>query len=822
MHSYRHFPGGHFTSNRPIQNNNGNNNGDAGLPEPAMDAALAYAVNALNPRYPKQSTETMRAAIQAAQPYHPQRVPQQGRPTNAWMPSRTVTFTSIISYRMYELVPQHTVAYIAAYMNLHELFQFIVTQTIAFRFITRPALPNDDPFLSKEASFFINKLKAASPELASHPPSIVGLRCACCFKSKDYLVGSTNFLDLRDQGVDEFAKAAIKGRHRHLMSCPYVKDKDKGRLFAFRPKKRDYDLLDFFLEQWMKVLKATKYQHLYQKPKPNPLQQKLMKELEDMEVTEASIERDLLSSMHKAQQINGAKIVVDDLAGPLVLDGRESSAFEAFMQNYRLLMKRLDHQWQLELRCQHCNYLSHCISKLLTENHNEETSHDMWNFVTKHCLECNDTPQSVKHLFKKQRSMDPPLQSIALFLKEWKDILHGLLRWTTVNLEPKPDLELFVPFSLKMMREYKPLPCQKDPESANTGTILQVNVNKNDVIVGSELHRDMEGNRWFRQLVSENRALYSRLPPNQQSAVVDTIISLVSRLGGSFYRLDTLGGCLRLEPNKCVRFTTNALEHGFPEMLRPPMSGSRGASKVSNVEYPPMIGILHGNIWWENVPSTAPLLHVSNLEKRKGRSEAEARPKEGEGQARLSGHENVFGSASVGVVNAKETKNPSVHTCSTTIIGSGGTRVDSTVGEAQSASRPPHPDAVKKKSQEMSSAVTEQVSRPDPNRTLPSKDHSTRDIVDLTTADEVNPVQKNGSNAAAEKQAPKRKLQHISQFDFLLAGRKPESAVEAKSLSDATREAGQVRKQARLQEVRTTLTKQVAVGDTIDLTFSLD
>jgi hypothetical protein len=146
------------------------------------------------------------------------------------------------------------------------------------------------------------------------------------------------------------------------------------------------------------------------------------------------------------------------------------------------------------------------------------------------------------------------------------------------------------------------IPCRPDPFLPDTSTL-----STNDVIADNEYLRDYEGNRRLRQLISEHRHIYeSRTGPEQRQKIATTLMMLIFRRGGNFWKFSDVGWSTLLRA-QCLKIVTRGLERGFPEMLRPPLdfSSKTRASLVYDVEVAPLVGILHGNIIWPGCDASA-------------------------------------------------------------------------------------------------------------------------------------------------------------------------------------------------------------------------
>ena len=543
----------------------------------------------------------------------------------------TLTYQRILTLRMCELIPNHSDSYKDLFHSLPKQYQYLVFNTIIFKFEKRPRVASDNGrSFSKEAFFYLERLAKINRDLIEDPTSLVGLRCQCCSQHPAYLSGSTNFADIRNSAVDSNLMSCIHGRHKHMSICPYVPEDTRNKLVEFVPLKKEKDALHKYLMVWLQLLKDTYLKaKLPVRPflrkrrtptrKRNAVGAAILAELNAMAVTEDSMYDELAKSITLARKMKDAVVIFEDIMEPLSLDGSETPLMEDFLQNHQVRLTQCNNQWQVGLQCQRCNSNGnsryHCISDVLTVDPNYDViSSELWQFVKKHSRECNGSPQSNKRLFENNTS-DLPLGSLKSFLKAWKDHLQQFLGWTSVDIVRKHDVEAFVPLPIEMIQTHGFLPCYKVPQDAgeSVGEGPKVVVNRNDVVLESERCRDLEGNRRFRNLISEHRALYLQVSSSQKALIESTIISLIKKKGGNFYGYRPGFGVYTGDTEKIRQHTKNALQNGFPEMLRPARCTDNKASKVYDVEHAPMMGVLHGDICWSPTSLTAPRCELSCL-----------------------------------------------------------------------------------------------------------------------------------------------------------------------------------------------------------------
>lgn len=142
------------------------------------------------------------------------------------------------------------------------------------------------------------------------------------------------------------------------------------------------------------------------------------------------------------------------------------------------------------------------------------------------------------------------------------------------------------------------------------------NISTYDVILG-DIYRDLEGNRRFRDIISENRGLFSSASPAEKRELTVEMIDTILDFGGYFYT----SNLIKATSEEYFAYTFRSLERGFPEVLRPILntSSSSDDSKVIDVEVPPMVGILHGKLIWPS--QTKPVIPSTQTTKEKKETE---------------------------------------------------------------------------------------------------------------------------------------------------------------------------------------------------------
>ncbi|KAL3938026.1 MAG: hypothetical protein SGBAC_006983, partial [Bacillariaceae sp.] len=339
-------------------------------------------------------------------------------------------------------------------------------------------------------------------------------------------------------------------------------------LGSYVPTNQDLQNMQSFSEKWLLVVKAS----FFDVPLHAAPQQKI-RVAAVAPITEDSIYTDLVSSMRMGKAMG-------DLSWDDLSDGIEkllSPVMEVFLMTFRLESNK---QVGIELCCKRTSAES--TQKLLVWSFETPFSVDgdfskrIWDFFQQHYKTCPEVPKGIRKLVG--NSVQPPTDELKFVGRKWSEYASRIV-WNRKLIQPKPDVKLMRPMYIAT-----PLECL--PARA-TGTFpLKGEFDGNDVVmIGA--YREFIGNRRFRRTVSQFRALYSRLPPNKQSLVVEKIVLLIQRRGGSFYSKD--GYLARFEES--FAFTRKALQNGFADMMHPVIP-VEAKSVVFDVEKTIMVDIL--------------------------------------------------------------------------------------------------------------------------------------------------------------------------------------------------------------------------------------
>jgi hypothetical protein len=591
---------------------------------------------------------------------------------------QSITAVKILSYQLQEIVKQPPREYAFAFLRLHPVYKYILTRTMAFKFEDRLKLVTETDDRTPKASFFLDKLNKISPNLLREKHSLVGLKCSCCNHSKEHIAGCTSFIDIHHAQAFGLFQRALQSRIIHMTKCPFVNQNEQQKFLPFTPNSQNEGDLNVFIEKWLLVTKGTYFKAL---PLTSRRSQEALKSrrnetlriLEEIQVTEDTIYDDMVSSIHVGAQKGRA--VFENLSESM--DEITTPQMEVFLQSYRI---HVDGNAKIELQCRRCRSQERtgtmCITVILqsTAADDDGICKCIWDFFTTHCFECSHTPMSIKQLFR-ERS-EPPMENLKSFLSTWKTRFERKLRWTKKAVSPKPDYDIYLPVSIETMKQCGPRPSDFTAVPTSGTTALQCNVDNNDVIM-SEPYRDFEGNRRFRQVISEYRGLYLSLPSNQQEVVAENIARLIIKQGGSFYSSEKVG-IVKAAFKECLSYTSYALQHGFPDMLRP-VTEKNPSSKVYDLEYAPKIGILNGFVQWKNISSSNPEVLIIDPSTRQTNHEFQLpNPKEVEQQVAVAVSNSVHsipaaGKKALGVVlKENEAEKPAQEIASSNVSAEAG------------------------------------------------------------------------------------------------------------------------------------------------------
>ena len=542
------------------------------------------------------------------------------------------------------------------FRNLCESDKLVFRATFSFQFKVRRARPNEAEVgrhMTSAANFFYQRLETVGPRLIDDPHHTCGLRCLHCLgdgKNKNYVAGAASFFNVHDKNFKALT-LAFEARLNHLMTCPCCtaefkkavknysdnrtlaqkyalslvltswRDEAKkcfppphitGRIQASIPRPAQAPVLTLQQQQQEQL---ERYSYLLQQQyQPGSYTQQLLRQQQAQIPPEPSVEdimhADLYSSFFKIRR--RAQVLYTDLTElPSCFEIMESPLVEMLLQSYQLVVGGREQQ-SVSFQCRHCQGESPGDTPELQGKFMWNLKSDTTSFYPSsllHAQRCTKIPPqaaSKSFLTQQEPNADDQLQINAL-LKHWKSYIMK-----EVLPRGKPDMEkiaaddcrldCYRPFSGHLLSKYGPMACvpakiyRPDPLLPETSTL-----GNNDVIVGIEYLRDYEGNRRLRQLISEHRQIFkSFTPPEQSQKIAFTLMMLIFRRGGHFWRFSGDAGWTTLPVENCLKIVTRGLERGFSEMLRPPLdfSNKGRGSLVYDVEVAPLVGTLHGNIIW--------------------------------------------------------------------------------------------------------------------------------------------------------------------------------------------------------------------------------
>eukprot|EP00980_Cylindrotheca_fusiformis_P024942 scaffold12769_cov141-Cylindrotheca_fusiformis.AAC.2 len=576
------------------------------------------------------SLGSRRLPFQLPNPQAYQREQSRCETVQQWQSQCQTTAIRIVSFQLHTIVKHPPPDYINAFNRIHPLYAYVFACTMVFKFEKRPRLAIDNgQDTTPDAAFFLDKLKAKAPGLLDKRFDLVALKCTGCNHQKEYMPGSASFIPcLHDPTAVFSVQHAVLSRLKHMETCPFIDENARTHLRNFQQSSQNIHDLKVFLEKWTLLTRLAYYQPIPARALPlstllsrtqttesrkrpieeaaprnlemesNKRQREVSRLLYEINVTEESICDEIISS----SLLGGFCVdgVFEDLSD--CLDEITTPAMEVFLQSYRI---RIHKSLSIELQCRRCsssNPQEHgtlCMDPMLLASEvDERHAKHLWEFATSHCLECSNTPLSVKDIFRKGCRL--PMENLESFLTALKTRFKRVLKLSKKSITPKSDRDFFLPISgIQQRKACGPNPfdfvATRSPK-ANV-SLPTTNSDLYDVIL-CEAYRDFEGNRRFRQFVSEHRGSYLKLPLNQREVAARSIIKFIKKQGGSFYYMGPKGK-EEADFKECLAYTTSALKYGFPQMLRPVLYKDAD-TKVIDLDFAPRIGIFTGLVQWRN------------------------------------------------------------------------------------------------------------------------------------------------------------------------------------------------------------------------------
>ena len=575
----------------------------------------------------------------------------------------------IITHSMDHIVQNPSLQYKTLCQSLPEPLAFVVKNCIVFKFekldpttLSETTTTTTTTTLTEytpEANFFLQKLNNMNTPLGQRPLILIGLRCACCYPGimhGPYISGSTNFIDLTQPGVGTTLCTIIRSRKDHMANCPNVDNRTKGRLFAYKFTTLDKQILSRFIDSWVNYAKNQYYPYLFKSPPIDAETQTLLKELE---ITEDSIADELTTCFTSGYQGKDGTWTIDNLS-ELFLTGKETPKMEDFLDIFQVKMTHKHHQFKIGFLCRCCHQsIGDGVSFKFKDL--EVLSKEIWNHVVKHCNQCENIPKSCQRRFaasaaassqeqqkssskqnaedgsdsveegkKEAEQEEPPVDNLIGFFKALLVHLRKILRWTIPEVTSKSDFDVYKPLPMEFMTKYEPIACQVRHFHSQVGPLPVQDLRLHDVIVGSEMHREWEGNRRFRHLILQHRPLYLQVQSStmKQELIATTLTDMVRKKhDGGLFTLDNAGYKYPLTPNKCLEYVTRKLQKGFPDMVRSPMDRN-AISKVTQISYPPQVGVMNQYVRWGfngTSSNNTPKYKLSAFKKR-GESSSSSQP----------------------------------------------------------------------------------------------------------------------------------------------------------------------------------------------------
>ena len=264
------------------------------------------------------------------------------------------------------------------------------------------------------------------------------------------------------------------------------------------------------------------------------------------------------------------------------------------------------------------------ISELITGNNkdaDEELASRLLLMGVSHHRHCRSMPRMIRQnlarcLPTKDYASDQA--NMLALLSKWKiQLQHEFLPRSVPSLEASPDADLWgAVTNSKLLSAWVASTSRsllKTEQLAGTrpqGMVVpDVSfLGENDVLTEDEFLRELEGNRRFRNLISEHREFFDEVEgEEQEQVIVEALAKVINRRGGNFFSLLPLGPPsnrrlipLKLSEVQAMGYVYRKLLSGFSDLLRPPMDlASKGAgSRCTHIEHAPLVGKIHQSIRW--------------------------------------------------------------------------------------------------------------------------------------------------------------------------------------------------------------------------------
>lgn len=531
---------------------------------------------------------------------------------------------------------------------LHTTNQHAITMTSVLKFGVRTARETERGLLcSPKANFFMlqmqQKTQAQGTTRNRNWFNLVGLRCARC-KNREYIKGSTNFVNMAYDKKIAALHHAIRNRRRHLAACPEVAPYVQGLMFAFEESQEETARLNEFLKVWVDILFSAQFQALQTLPihslQTRPMNPNLGFAAHSQHPADVIARQrpppdtgffeDLDDSVTFASSVvDGSRVVLQDLSIKS-LNRLNGVLVEATRQNFRIECKPGAERWATSLHCVNCKEGRKEIATLIRDDVSDVAIRDIIQFVCTHIELCGGVSETIKRIFKRHR-IGGSKGEVPEF---WKECI-SYLRDLTKEIKPKDGreelcIDYFRPVGLNDLVEHGPIPFYgtKKRDVLPSKNLERIPVGKKDIIFGNAGYMNHDGNRFLRRVISENRVPYAQLHEDQKRLLVEMMIESLKKQGFSLKTIDASGRIsFALHPS-CCSDIARALEYGFGTTLEDTVApGAR--TNILEIDYAPHIGLVHGGIKWNCGTNGLPVVTLQDIvEQRKKRRLGDDAPKQ--------------------------------------------------------------------------------------------------------------------------------------------------------------------------------------------------
>lgn len=502
--------------------------------------------------------------------------------------------------------------FLDAFHSLPSTYQLALTRLTVFKFCTRKATPEEyrnGLKYTQDAEFFLKSLKAHTK--FQQPHMLLGFRCQCClnYRDGDYVRGSTSFVDMSIGPQGTSVNDALTMRIRHLVACPCVSDLEKSS-FASCTELTDTQRknLDMFVTLWTQTLLASHFPTTFpSRFLPGISQYAIPWYGGDMShFSDAVASPDLFDAISFASQLlRDGSFTVDDMSETMQADCFPPSLFLDLLSELCVMRVTICHETHVPeatLHCSKCNHHGLSLPSLTSEGRLPKTLHtDVRDFVLSHVQSCGSIPISNKQVFK--RVGGSVVNFWYSFCAWWQYYFAKRLRGFLMANLPKQSSSYeyfrYMTIADRKKEPYKSLPLLTLPNPVPPNSPTMNEDQRYHIFLHNDLYQDFVGNRWFRCQISKHRPLYLQMSDSVQQVMKKSILDFISKSGYSFVLVSSEGNCDSAPLDMVEKYVTDSLLNGFPQVAIPP-TGTKGDSKVFDIDIPPMIGVLSENVRWDD------------------------------------------------------------------------------------------------------------------------------------------------------------------------------------------------------------------------------